>query len=186
MTRAAGASGTPQLQLATVDNYHHGYRRRDRMDEWAHELLAFRLGREEYALDILRIREILKPREVTEVPRAPTFVLGVVAVRGQVIPVVDLRLRLRLPAGPPTRESRILIVTKGEERYGVLVDGVQQVVRLRDEDVEPPPRTLGAHDLEFLLGIGRPKSDRMLILLQLDAVLTFPVGPRPGERVGAR
>ena len=128
--------------------------------------------------------------DLTAVRAAP----GVVAVRGLVIPVVDLRLRLRLPAAPTTRESRILIVTKGEEHYGMVVDGVHQVVRLRDEDVEPPPRTLGLHEAEFLLGIGRPQADRtpsgsptrMLILLQLDAVLTFPVGHRPGERQGAR
>ena len=174
MTRAG-----PVLELATVDSYHHGYRRRDKLDEWHHELLAFRLGAEEYALDILRIREIMKPREVTEVPRAPAFVLGVVAVRGLVLPVIDLRLRLRLPAAAVTRDARILIVTKGEERYGMIVDGVHQVVRLREEDVEPPPRTLGAHEAEFLAGIGRPRPDRMLILLNLDAVLTFRVGVRP-------
>lgn len=166
------------VTLATVETYHHSYRRRDRHDEYQREVLAFRLGAEEYAVDILRIRELLKLRPITDVPRAPPFVLGIMSVRGQIVPIVDLRMRMRMPVSPPTRESRIVMVTRGEDLFGLLVDGVRQVVRLRDDDVEPTPRTLGAHDAEYLAGIARPRADgaRMLILLNLDAVLAFQVG----------
>jgi purine-binding chemotaxis protein CheW len=165
-------------ELATEETYHHGYTRRDRSGEYQREILAFGLGDEEYGLDIQRIREIIKMREITELPRAPGFLLGIISVRGQVIPVVDLRLRLRLPVRPLGRDARILIVTRDGEAYGLCVDAVRQVVRMREEDVEPPPAMLGGAEAEFIAGIGRPRSDRMLILLHLDAVLSFGGGPR--------
>ena len=167
--------GLPFATEATV----HAYRRAGgRGTTWQREVLAFLLGDEEYAIDIRRIREIIKTRPVTEVPRAPGFVLGIISVRGQVIPVMDLRRRLRLPAPPrlPGREARVLIVTRVDEHFGLLVDEVRQVVRMRDSDVEPPPAMLGGPDAEFIAGIGRPWGERMLILLDLDAVLTFAGG----------
>jgi purine-binding chemotaxis protein CheW len=127
-----------------------------------------------YALDLLRIREIIRVGPLTEVPRAPTFVPGILSVRGTVIPVVDLRLRLRLVAAPLTKVSRILIVTKDEDPYGLLVDEVRQVERMHADDLEPPPAFLSGPLADFLAGIGRPEG-KMLILLNLDAVLTFAV-----------
>src|SRR5262249_41252117 len=127
-----------------------------------------------YALDILRIREIIRVGPLTEVPRAPSFVPGILSVRGTVIPVVDLRLRLRLAAAPLSKVARILIVTKEEDPYGLLVDEVRHVERLQPEDLEPPPSFIGGSLAEFLAGIGRPEG-KMLILLNLDAVLSFQV-----------
>src|SRR5262249_53334962 len=140
------------------------------------EVLSFALANEEYAIDILRIREILKYRTATEVPRAPAFIDGIIAVRGQVIPVMDLRVRMRLPAAPPGKDTRILVATHAGDPYGLVVDAVHQVVRMRDEDVEAPPALLGGPDAELIAGIGRPRPDRLLILLHLDNVLSFEVG----------
>jgi purine-binding chemotaxis protein CheW len=162
--------------LATEENYHHGYARRDRQQDYQKEVLAFGLGDEEYGLDILRIREIIKVRPMTEVPRAPAFVPGIISVRGQVIPVFDLRMRLKLKprTNALAKEARILIAIKDQDPYGLIVDVVHQVVRMRDEDIEPPPQMIGAADSEFIEGIGRPRgSDRMLILLNLETVVTF-------------
>lgn len=170
------------FELATVETYHHGYARRDRTDEYQREVLAFGLASEDYALDIQRIREIIKIRPMTEVPRAPSFIPGIISVRGAIIPVVDLRQRLRLPADPPTKSSRVLIVAKEAETYGLLVDAVRQVVRMRDEDIEPPPPMIGGVEAEFLSGIGRPRDGRMLILLHLDAVLHFGAHAQRGGR----
>ena len=167
---------TPFPELATEETYHHGYTRRDRGADYQREILAFRLGEEEYGIDIQRIREIIKMREITEVPRAPAFLVGIISVRGQVIPVVDLSRRLRLPAHALTKDARILIVTREGEAYGLCVDAVHQVVRMREEEVEPPPAMLGGAESEFIAGIGRPRADRMLILLHLDAVLAFGGG----------
>jgi purine-binding chemotaxis protein CheW len=164
------------LPYATEATFHR--RAGARAATWQHEVLAFALGDEEYAVDIRRIREIIKTRPVTEVPRAPAFVPGIISVRGQIIPVIELRQRLRLPAPPrpPGREARVLIVSRGDEDFGLLVDEVRQVVRMRDSDVEPPPAMLGGPDVDLISGIGRPWGDRMLILLDLDAVLTFAEG----------
>jgi len=168
------------LPFATEATYHAYRRAEGRAGGWQHEVLAFGIGEEEYAVDIRRIREIIKLRVATEVPRAPSFILGIISVRGTIVPLIDLRQRLRLdpPLWPPGREARILIVTRAGESFGLFVDDVRQVVRMRDSDVEPPPPMLRGGESEFISGIGRPYGDRLLILLDLDAVLTFPSGAR--------
>jgi purine-binding chemotaxis protein CheW len=144
-------------------------------------VLTFVVGGEVYGVEILSIREIIKLREITEVPRAPRFLLGVVTVRGLVLPVVDLRLRLRLDVPLLGRNARILVVMHKGERFGLLVDEVRGVVRFADEQVEPVPTSLAPSEAPFLSGIGRYPDDgeeRMVILLSLDAVLGFEVGVR--------
>jgi purine-binding chemotaxis protein CheW len=143
------------------------------------EVLAFSLAGEEHGIDLRRLREIIRPRPVTEVPRAPAAVLGIISVRGEIMPVLDLRQRLRKPAlGPPVnpRDARVLIVTREAETYGLLVDAVHQVVRLREDEIEPAPALLTTEAGELIAGIGRPRPDRILILLDLDAVLAFKRG----------
>ena len=144
-------------------------------------VLTFVVGGEVYGVDILSIREIIKLREITEVPRAPRFLLGVVTVRGLVLPVVDLRLRLRLDLPLLGRNARILVVMHKGERFGLLVDEVRGVVRFADEQIEPVPASLAPSEAPFLAGIGRypdEGEERMVILLSLDAVLGFQVGGR--------
>ena len=148
-------------------------------------VLTFAAGNEVYGVEILSIREIIKLREITEVPRAPRFLLGVVTVRGLVLPVVDLRLRLKLDAPTLGRAARILVVVHRNERFGLLVDEVRGVVRFADNQIEPPPPSLSPSELPFLAGIGRypeGNEERMVILLSLDAVLDFDVGKRGGGR----
>jgi purine-binding chemotaxis protein CheW len=151
-------------------------------------VLTMRAGGEIYGLEIIHIREIIKLREITEVPRAPRFLLGIITVRGLVLPVIDLRLRLKLEAPPPGRSARILLVMRNNERFGLLVDGVSDVVRFADEQIEPPPSSFAAGsgtDSSMLLGIARyqaEKRERMVIMLSLDALLDFEIAPR---RAGA-
>jgi purine-binding chemotaxis protein CheW len=151
------------------------------------DFLSVSVGDEEYGVDIQRIREIIKVRAATEVPRAPNFVLGVISVRGRVLPVIDLRLRLRLAPSPsPPRAPRILVVSKEDEQLGLQVDEVRHVVRLSDEEIEPPPPMLGGAEADFVAGIGRPQ-DRLVILLHLDQILRFEVHrTRVAEERGAR
>ena len=123
------------------------------------EYLAFRVAHEAYALPLASVREILKLGAITEVPRAPKDVLGVVSVRGRVTTVLDLRKRLRMPAAESTKHARVLLVDAGPEVLGLLVDEVLQVYRLRDEEIEVAGVTQG--DLsEHVLGIGRPRAQR--------------------------
>jgi purine-binding chemotaxis protein CheW len=136
------------------------------------QYLAFYLGEEEYALDIRQISEIIKLREFTDIPRAPEFILGIISLRGVVVPVVDLGRRLNLGAAELQASSRIVVCRYGELAVGLLVDSIHQVVKLADEDVEPPPGVLSGVDREMVAGIGRYQ-ERMIILLQLGNILNI-------------
>jgi purine-binding chemotaxis protein CheW len=104
--------------------------------ELIRELLTFRLAGTPYAIPVERVREIVRLREITPMPRVPDFVLGVVALRGEIVQVVDMRLRLGLEAREATRSNRIILLHGDEERVtGVLVDAVEQVMRVSEDQV---------------------------------------------------
>ena len=134
------------------------------------QYLAFHLGDEEYALDIIRISEIIKVREFTDIPRAPEFVLGIISLRGVVVPVFDLRRRLDLGTSEMMATSRIVVCQLDDLTVGLLVDSINQVINLDDDDVEPPPGVLAGLDREMVSGIGRYQG-RMIILLNLHSAL---------------
>ncbi|HTT71165.1 MAG TPA: chemotaxis protein CheW [Anaeromyxobacteraceae bacterium] len=150
------------------------------VEEARSEWLTFLLAGEEYAVAIENLREILKAPAITEVPRAPPHVLGVIMVRGEVISVFDPRRRLGLPGAAPTRQSRVLVCDAGSGRRGLLVDAVSQVVRLTPSQVEPRPTGIGGASAEFIDGIGRD-NDRMFILLDLAEVLRDGAPLYPAE-----
>jgi purine-binding chemotaxis protein CheW len=134
------------------------------------ELLCFRVATEDYAISIMEIKEIIKPRAVTEVPRVPPFVRGILSLRGIIIPIFDMRVRLGLPEGVRSERERIVVVKRGGGFSGVLVDEVVQVVRIAESGIEPPPVVLEGIDREFVEGIGRV-AGQMLILLDMEKVL---------------
>lgn len=136
------------------------------------KLVGFRLGDEEYAVDILKIKEIKLLMEVTRVPKAPPFVVGVINLRGDIVPIIDLRKRLRLPTPEFTDETRIIIVEIEAKLCGVIVDGVSEVIEIEENKVLPPPSIVkGSIDSAYLKGVGR-LDERILILLDLDKILT--------------
>ncbi len=132
--------------------------------------LRFRVADEDYGLSLLEIREIIKPRAVTEVPRMPVFVAGVLSLRGVIIPVFDLRPRLGLPPAASSGTERIIIVKKEDGACGLLVDEVFQVIGLKSSEIEKAPQVLEGMDREFVTGIGR-HGGRMLILLDLEKIV---------------
>ena len=136
------------------------------------EYLSFALAGEMYAMPIALVAEILRLPPITEVPRAPDTVLGVISVRGKLVTVIDLRRRLNLPPTEPDRKSRILLADTRTEQVGLLVDEVQQVWRLASEEVEPP-NVLGGEQAGHIAGIGRPSGSggAVLILLELGPIL---------------
>jgi purine-binding chemotaxis protein CheW len=134
------------------------------------EYLTFFLGFEEYAIEIERVREVLKAPAITDVPRAPRHVLGVIMIRGDVIAVFDPRRRLGLPEVDRTAVPRVLVCDDGLGPIGLLVDAVSQVVRLRRSEIEPRPQGVGNVSAEYISGIGR-QAGRMLIVLDLPVVL---------------
>ena len=135
------------------------------------EFLTFALGADVFGVELARIKEILTPPPITEVPRAPPDVIGVCSVRGLLVTVVDLKARLRLADRTRSRRPRILLaIASAGEAVGLVVDEVRQVVRLGEDDMELTSAGLGAEVSEFVLGVGRPQGE-FIVLLDLGAVV---------------
>jgi purine-binding chemotaxis protein CheW len=160
----------PGITLATEESYLQGLRGEKEHTTESRRWLAFLLGNEEYALDIGDIIEIIKPREITDIPRVPEFILGVISLRGVLITILDLNKRLHLGGTELTPESRIIVCQRGERMAGLLVDSLTHVVTMPVEHIEPPPAMLSGLDRELVAGVGRHHG-RMMILLQLSSVL---------------
>ncbi|WP_305043902.1 chemotaxis protein CheW [Geoalkalibacter sp.] len=135
------------------------------------QLACFRLGSEFYALDIMKIREIIKPQKLTPVPRAPSFVEGVINLRGAVIPVVDMRRRFGLPVDPHQQKSRIIICSLSEKIIGLMVDEVTEVRNFTREEVQPPPHFMQSAATDFMIGVCRVRGE-LLIILDVEKILT--------------
>lgn len=135
------------------------------------QLVGFFLGEEEYGVDIQRIQEINRMVEVTSVPRTPDFVLGVMNLRGKVIPVINLRKRFGLPDKEKDKDTRIIVVELQGKTIGILVDAVSEVLRIPSSTIEPPPNVVTGVDADYIQGVGKLQ-DRLLILLDLNKILT--------------
>lgn len=139
--------------------------------------LSFSLGAEEFGLEILKVREIIGYIEVTAVPQTPHHVRGVVNLRGQVIPVVDLRAKFGMETAEVTEQSCIIVVEIAQDNRtystGIVVDRVQEVLDIAGADIEEPPQFGAAVDTEFILGMGKV-GDTVKILLDIDRVLGGP------------
>ncbi len=136
------------------------------------KFVGFTLGKEEYAVDILKVKEIKLMIAITRVPKAPSFVEGVINLRGEIIPIIDLRKKLSLPVSPQTEDSRIIVVELEERLVGIIVDSVSEVLELPDDKISPPPPIIAGIEAEYLRGVGR-LGERLLILLDLDRILTM-------------
>jgi purine-binding chemotaxis protein CheW len=133
------------------------------------EFLCIRVSNEIYGINIMSIKEIIKSREVTEIPRAPSFVSGIISLRGVIIPIVDMLDRLGLMKETVTSRGRIVVVRHGDGFTGLLVDEVIQVVRIAKDRFEPAPAVLDGINRDFVSNIGRT-DNRMIILLNLDTI----------------
>lgn len=134
------------------------------------KFLSFYLEREEYGIEILRVREIIGLMAITSVPRTPRYIRGVINLRGKVIPIVDLRLKFDMPEIDTTEETCIIVVQSGDDSVGVVVDKVSEVLDIVDEDIVDAP-SLGADvNTDYILGIGKSE-DRVRLLLDINKVL---------------
>jgi purine-binding chemotaxis protein CheW len=136
--------------------------------------LTFALGQEEYGLEILKVREIFGYMEITAVPQTPDHVKGVINLRGQVIPVIDLRAKFGMNTAEITEETCIIVVeiTQGSRKFntGIVVDRVQEVLDIKGKDIEEAPQFGSSVDTSFILGMGKI-GDAVKILLSIDKVL---------------
>ncbi len=136
-------------------------------EESNREFLCFRVSNEIYGIDIMDIKEIIKLREVTEVPRAPAFVSGILSLRGVIIPVIDMRLRLGLVRSGQGGKERIIVVKGKNSLSGLLVDEVFQVVRVKTGAFEEAPAVMDGIDRDFISGIGRSE-ERLIIIVNVE------------------
>lgn len=134
------------------------------------QLVSFKLGEEEFAVDILLVQEINRMAEITLVPKAPAFVEGVINLRGKIVPVVNLRARFGLAGAGSNAEARIVVVNVENRVLGLLVDSVSEVLRLPAHTIEPPPSFVAGIGTDYIKGVGRI-ADRLLILLDLAKAL---------------
>lgn len=157
--------------LKSLDDVLISQREEVKEEEEEHlQLLTFTLGGEEYALNIMDIKEIIKPKEVTEVPRSPDYILGIFSLRGTIIPVLDVNIRLGLSGNERGPQNRVIVVKYRDHFFGLHVDSVVQVLDIPISRIEPPPEILGGVEGEFLRGIGRI-DERLIILLNLGRIL---------------
>ena len=134
------------------------------------QFVSFMLDDVEYGVDILSVHEILRYPELTRLPNTPKFIKGVINLRGNVLPVVDVRLRFGFPQGNITDLTRIIVVETGGKQVGLLVDNVYQVVRIPVVNVDPPSDLITGVSEEFISGIGRLK-DRLIVLLNMSHII---------------
>jgi len=136
------------------------------------QLVVFNIGDEEFGVEINQVREIVKLVSITRMPKAPSFIEGVVNLRGQIITVIDLAKRLDLPSTGKTDQTRIMVVEVGENTVGMIVDSVSEVLRLSTDDIEDTPSLIDTEVHEkYLRGVGK-SGERLLILLDLNEVLS--------------
>lgn len=132
--------------------------------------VVFRVGRQELGIEISQVHEVLSWRVPAPVPRAPAFVEGVIDIRGEVVPVVDLRKRLGLLAPEAGPDTRIIVVGFGEEHIGLIVDHVTEVSRIPESAVSKPPTYFRGLTAELIRGLARLQ-DRLVVLLHIDRIL---------------
>ena len=144
-------------------------------DQRAGKYLTFRLGNEEFAIQVLRVKEIMGIQEITAVPQTPAYVKGVINLRGKVIPVVDLRLKFGLPELEYTQRTCIIVAQIESQAMklliGIIVDGVSEVLTLQASDIEDTPEFGSGVQTPYLLGMAKIKG-KVKILLDIDMVLS--------------
>jgi len=143
-----------------------------------HQYLSFFLGGEEYATDILSVQEIKGWDTVTRVPYSPDYILGVINLRGSIVPVVDLRVRFSLPNAAFDAATVIIVVhvagTRGNRVVGIVVDAVSDVYSVASENIQPPPDVMGSIDHLFVVGLANI-DDKLVIILDIERLVTSSV-----------
>ena len=137
------------------------------------EFIVFKVGEEEYGLEIEKVQEVIRIKEIKKIPRAPRFILGVMNLRGNIIPVVGLREKFGLPPIETNKFTRIIVVNHKKKLIGMLVDKVNEVVRVPVENIEGNPDILTEESTAIIRGVAKA-GERVLILLELDYLLYTP------------
>ena len=151
--------------MASTESYH------ERNDNALIQLVTFKISQEEFGVDILRVQEIIRMMSITKVPNSPSFVEGIINLRGKVIPIIDLRKRFGMELTNYNEKTRITVMDLQGQVVGFVVDAVREVLRIPKSTVEDPPQVVAGVGSEYLKGVGK-LDDRLLILLDLDRLLS--------------
>lgn len=136
------------------------------------QYVVFKLGKSEFGIDIMNVKEIGPYEESVSLPNTPSFIEGVINYRGKVIPVINLKKRLGLGQESITKETRIIVITLNEKEVGFIVDEASQTIRVSEEQIDPAPSFISGVDKRFITGVGKLDDKRLLILIDLEKVLT--------------
>jgi purine-binding chemotaxis protein CheW len=145
-------------------------REEKKVAEATEHLVTFFLSDEEYAIDVRLVQEIIRVTEVTQVPRAPEFIKGVINLRGRIIPVIDLKRKLGLGEVEIGRQTRVVVVRLRERLIGLLVDGASQVLKVPVSTIEPAPEEVAEIDANYIRGVAK-LAERLIILVDLPKIL---------------
>lgn len=135
------------------------------------QFVIFRLGEEKYAVDILNVGGISEFREVTKVPNAPVFIDGIINLRGDIIPIVNLKKRFNIPEKQADSDTRIIINNIKGKDIGFIVDEASQVIKIDDADIEDAPDIIKGADRQYISGVGKV-NEQIVILLNLEKILS--------------
>lgn len=135
------------------------------------QVVGFKIGNEEYVIDILKVQEIIKPVDITPIPDSPDFIEGVINLRGMVIPIVSLRKRFNFEELKDNKDTKIIVTKIDNHFIGFLVDSVTEVLRIPTKLIEPTPPLVSKIGSEFLAGVGKLE-DRLVIFIDIDKILS--------------
>lgn len=143
----------------------------DGADAVAQEYLVFRLGQEEYGIEILKVQEIRGCDRVTRIPNSPDFISGVTNLRGVIVPIVDLRVRFQLPVVEDNESTVVIVLNLNDRVVGIVVDGVADVLSMTVDQIKPTPDVASVLSSRYLLGLGVLES-RMIVLVNIEKLLS--------------
>ena len=143
----------------------------NRSEDQEIKLAVFMLDGQSYAIDIMKIKQIIRPLKITRLPKAPDFLEGMINLRGVFIPVIDMRKRFQLGPRDPKQEGKVIIAAVEHRIVGVMVDEVTEVIPVPKAEIQPPPRVIRGVESTYLLGVCRYQ-DEILLILNLDEILT--------------
>lgn len=136
------------------------------------QLVSFTIDREEFGVDVTRVREIIRLPNITQMPTAPGYVEGIINLRGSVIPVISMRERFGLSGIDSDSKTRIIVMSVGDETMGFKVDAVSEVIRISGSEVQPPPSMVATDsDRQCICGVIN-RAERLLIMLDPEKILT--------------
>ncbi|GAA0493193.1 chemotaxis protein CheW [Virgibacillus sp. MSP4-1] len=136
------------------------------------KVIVFQLNEEQYGVDIQQVLSIEKLTEITKVPKTSDFIKGIINIRGEITPIIDLKDRLQIGETEYTNDTRVLIVQLKDIQVGLIVDTASDVIDISDASIDPPPKVIGGVSDNFIIGVAK-LTERLLILLDLEHVLNL-------------